>query len=112
MATAASLDEEEWERERGVAVNAAAVVPGEEALVVCELVLAEEQPGMGNSAGGAATATFTRASKAEVEFVLVAAAVVDEADDGVPELDGGWKAIIDLRDEVLLPVEDSPLCLE
>ena len=78
----------------------------------------------GNSAGGAATATFTSASKAEVELeeeelvavVLLAEEETEVAEEVVVEDVLGWNAIMDFSadDEEcdLLLEEESGLCLE
>lgn len=104
-----SLDD--WERERGVAVNA--MVPIDEDLKLeAELPQEVDDPETelhGNSAGGAATATFTSASKADVELAVVLLVLLDEAVLG----EDGWKAIMDFKDDVLFfPPVESPLCLE
>jgi hypothetical protein len=48
-----------------------------------------------------------------VVLVVVLELVMEEHDEGgVAELDGGWNAIMDFREEVLLLAEVSPFCFE
>lgn len=101
---------EGWEHERGVAVKAVVGTGGEADFAWVELLGVAVVELCGSSAGGAATATFTRASKAEVEFVVVVLLLVEE------EVLLGWNAIMDFSDDdvvlVLLLLQESVLCLE
>lgn len=120
---------EDCERERGVAVNAAVELGDEDLEWGPEEVRGEEDAVefWGSSAGGAATATFTSASNADVELVAVEILVLEDCDNEGWEVEellvvevvvvvvvDGWKAIMDFSDDdvLLLLPDGSHFCLE